>query len=425
MDFSLTGDQLLIRDAVREVCAGFPGRYWRDLEASGEYPAEFVATMTRLGWLSVLIPAEYGGGGQGVTEAGIILEEIHRSGGNANACHAQLYTMGALARHGSEEQKRRWLPPLAAGELRLQAFGITEPDAGSDSTKIATRAERDGGDYVVTGQKTFISRAEQTDLMLLLARTGPPAEADRTAGLSLFLLDLREAGGTLETRRIPLMFNYHTYQVFFSGLRVPAGQLIGVEGRGFRHVLDGFNAERCLLASEAIGDGLFFLDRASEYASRREVFGRPIGANQGVAFPLAQAKARVEAASLLRFKATSLFDAGQPCGAEANMAKLLASQASAEAGNAAMHTFGGNAFAAEYDIERKFRETKLLEIAPVSNNLVLAFLGQHVLGLPRSYSVLARGSDPPGTPVAYRPRSFVAGPGPLLGLSVHLLGPVQ
>src|SRR6266702_1215123 len=311
MDFSLTGDQLLIRDAVREVCAQFPGRYWRDLEADGAYPAEFVATMTRLGWLSVLIPAEYGGGGQGVTEAGIILEEIHRSGGNANACHAQLYTMGALARHGSEEQKRRWLPPLAAGELRLQAFGITEPDAGSDSTKIATRAERDGEEYVVTGQKTFISRAEQTDLMLLLARTGP--------------------------------------------------------------------------ATVAIGDGLFFLDRASEYASRREVFGRPIGANQGVAFPLAQARARVEAASLLRFKASALFDAGQPCGAEANMAKLLASQASAEAGNAAMHAFGGNAFAAEYDIERKFRETKLLEIAPVSNNLVLAFLSQHVLGLPRSY----------------------------------------
>jgi len=321
MDFSLTDDQLLIRDAVREVCAGFPGQYWRDLEASGEYPAEFVATMTRLGWLSVLIPAEYGGGGQGVTEAGIILEEIHRSGGNANACHAQLYTMGALARHQ----------------------------------------------------------------MLLLARTGPPTEADRAAGLSLLLVDLREAGGAVETRRIPLMFNYHTYQVFFSGLRVPAGNLIGAEGRGFRQVLDGFNAERCLLASEAIGDGLFFLDRASEYASRREVFGRPIGANQGVAFPLAQAKARVEAASLLRFKAASLFDAGKPCGAEANMAKLLASQASAEAGNAAMHAFGGNAFAAEYDIERKFRETKLLEIAPVSNNLVLAFLAQHVLGLPRSY----------------------------------------
>ena len=385
MDFSLTPDQVLIRDAVREVCARFPGQYWRDLEANGEYPAQFVTEMTRLGWLSVLIPEEYGGGGQGVTEAGIILEEVHRSGGNANACHAQLYTMGALARHGSEEQKRRWLPPLAAGELRLQAFGITEPDAGSDSTKIATRAERDGGHYVVTGQKTFISRAEQTDLMLLLARTGPPTEADRAAGLSLFLVDLREARGAVQTRRIPLMFNYHTYQVFFSGLRVPAGNLIGVAGRGFRQVLDGFNAERCLLASEAIGDGLFFLDRASEYASRREVFGRPIGANQGVAFPLAQARARVEAASLLRFKAATLFDAGQPCGAEANMAKLLASQASAEAGNAAMHAFGGNAFAAEYDIERKFREAKLLEIAPVSNNLVLAFLGQHVLGLPRSY----------------------------------------
>jgi acyl-CoA dehydrogenase len=385
MDFSLTGDQVLIRDAVREVCARYPGRYWRELEAHGEYPVEFVTEMTRLGWLSVLIPADYGGGGLGVTEACVILEEVHRSGGNANACHAQLYTMGALARHGSEEQKRRYLPALAAGELRLQAFGITEPDAGSDSTRISTRAERDGDAFVITGQKTFISRAEQTDLMLLLARTAPAGPGERAAGLSLFLADLREAAGAVETRRIPLMFNYHTYQVFFSGLRVPADNLIGAEGRGFSYVLDGFNAERCLLASEAIGDGLFFLDRASEYASRREVFGRPIGANQGVAFPLAQARARVEAASLLRFKAAALFDAGQSCGAEANMAKLLASQASAEAGNAAMHAFGGNAFAAEYDIERKFRESKLLEIAPVSNNLVLAFLAQHVLGLPRSY----------------------------------------
>src|SRR5262249_42280298 len=241
MDFSLTPDQLLIRGAVREVCARFPGQYWRDLEAQGEYPVQFVREMTWLGWLSVLIPEEYGGGGQGVTEAGIILEEIHRSGGNANACHAQLYTIGALARHGSEEQKRRWLPPLAAGEPRLQAVGITKPDAGSDSAHIPPRAERDGGHYVVTGQKTFISRTKQTDLMLLLARTGPPTAADRAANLSLFLVDLREAGGAIATRRIPLMFNYHTYQVFFSGLRVPAGNLIGVEGRGFRPVLDGFN----------------------------------------------------------------------------------------------------------------------------------------------------------------------------------------
>ena len=385
MDFSLTPDQVLIRDAVREVCTRFPGKYWRDREANGEYPTQFVMEMTRLGWLSVLIPEEYGGGGQGVTEAGIILEEIHRSGGNANACHAQLYTMGALARHGSEEQKQRWLPPLAAGELRLQAFGITEPDAGSDSTRIATRAERDGADYVITGQKTFISRAEQTDLMLLLARTGPPTAADRAAGLSLLLIDLREAGGTVETRRIPLMFNYHTYQVFFSGLRVPAGNLIGAEGRGFRQVLDGFNAERCLLASEAIGDGLFFLDRASEYASRREVFGRPIGANQGVAFPIARAHADMIAAELVVKKAAALFEVERDCGAEANMGKMLAADAAWKAAEACLQTFGGFGYAREYGIERKWRECRLYQTAPISTNMVLAYIAQHVLGLPRSY----------------------------------------
>ena len=412
MDFSLTGDQVLIRDAVREVCAEFPGQYWRDLEANGEYPAEFVATMTRLGWLSVLIPAEYGGGGQGVTEAGIILEEIHRSGGNANACHAQLYTMGALARHGSEEQKRRWLPPLAAGELRLQAFGITEPDAGSDSTAIATRAERDGGHYVVTGQKTFISRAEQTDLMLLLARTGPPAEADRAAGLSLFLLDLRQAGGAIETRRIPLMFNYHTYQVFFSGLRVPAGHLIGVEGRGFRHVLDGFNAERCLLASEAIGDGLFFLDRASEYASRREVFGRPIGANQGVAFPLAQAKARVEAASLLRFKATIAVRRGPAVrgGGEHGQAARLAG-------------LGRGGQRRDARLRRQRVRGRVRHRAQVPGDQAAGDRPgeqQPRAGLPRPARtgppplllVLVWGERPPGTPGGSGPRSSVARPWP-------------
>jgi acyl-CoA dehydrogenase len=386
MDFSLTDDQLAIRAAVRDVCAQFPGEYWRELEASGAYPKEFVATLTSLGWLSLLIPADYGGGGLGITEAGIVLEEIHASGGNANACHAQMYTMGALLRHGSEDQKSRYLPGLAAGDLRLQAFAVTEPDAGSDSTQISTRARRTGDNYVIDGQKVFISRVEQSDLMLMLARTAPADQvSSRTEGLSLFLVDLREAGRAIEIRRIAMMFNHHTYQVFISGLEVPVGNLIGAEGQGFRQIIDGWNAERCLIASEAIGDGRFFLDRAAAYASQRQVFGRPIGANQGVQFPLAQAYAQVQAASLMRFKATTLFDVGQPCGAEANAAKLLASQASCQAANAAMLTFGGNGFATEYDIERKFRETKLLEIAPVSNNLILAFLGHKVLGLPRSY----------------------------------------
>lgn len=386
MDFIFSKDQQVIRDAVRDLCSRFPGEYWRSLEASNAYPEEFVSTLTRLGWLSILIPEQYGGGGLGLTEASVVLEEIHRSGANANACHAQMYTMGALLRHGSEDQKRRYLPAIAAGELRLQAFGVTEPDAGSDSTKISTRAERVGDCYVVNGQKVYISRVKESDLMLLLARTTPVDQvADRTEGLSLLLVDLREAEGAIEARRIPMMFNHHTYQVFISDLKVPAENLIGEEGKGFRHIIDGWNAERCLIASEAVGDGRFFIERATAYANEREVFGRPIGSNQGVQFPLAQAYAQIEAASLIRFKATTLFDAGKPCGAEANMAKLLASQASFQAANAAMLAFGGNGFATEYDIERKFRETKLLEIAPVSNNLVLAFLGQRVLGLPRSY----------------------------------------
>ena len=386
MEFGLSEDQLAIRDAVRDVCQKFPGEYWRGLEASGAYPEEFVDTLNKLGWLSILIPEEYGGGGLGVLEAGVVLEEIHRSGANANACHAQMYTMGALLRHGSDEQKRRWLPEIAAGRLRLQAFGVTEPDAGSDSTQIRTRAERRGGDYVINGQKIYISRVEQSDLMLLLARTAPaPSPEQRASGLSVFLVDLREAGDAVETRRIPMMFNHHTYEVFISDLVVPAENLIGEEGRGFRHIIDGWNAERCLIASEAVGDARFFLDRASAYGREREVFGRPIGANQGVQFPLAQAYANTEAASLMRYQAATLFDQGRSCGAEANAAKLLASQASSQASQAAMLTLGGNGFAVEYDVERKFRETKLLEIAPVSNNLVLAFLGSHVLGLPRSY----------------------------------------
>lgn len=386
MDFSLTDDQLTIQDAVRELCKSFPGEYWRSLEEKGEYPTEFVKTLTDLGWLSILIPTEYGGGGLGIAEAAIVLEEIHRSGGNANACHAQMYTMGALLRHGSEVQKRRFLPDVAAGALRLQAFGVTEPDAGSDSTKIATRAVRQGDQYVVNGQKVFISRVEQSDLMLLLARTTPLEEVEHpTDGLSLFLVDLRHTDGSLESRRIRMMFNHHTYQVFMTDLVVPAENLVGEEGHGFRHVLDGWNVERILIASEAIGDARFFIDRATSYAGQRVVFGRPIGANQGVQFPLAQAHAATEAASLVRFRAATRFDAGEPCGPDANLAKLLASQAATQAGQAALQTFGGNGLAVEYDVERKFRESKLFEIAPVNNNLVLAYIGQRVLGLPRSY----------------------------------------
>lgn len=385
MDFRLTPDQQAIQAGVREVCARFPGEYWRQLESTGDYPHEFVRTLTELGWLSILIPTEYGGGGLGITEAAVVLEEIHRSGANANACHAQMYTMGTLLRHGSEDQKRRYLPDIASGECRLQAFGITEPDAGSDTTKLRTRAERHGDSYLVNGQKVFISRVEHSDLMLLLARTGEATTEDHTAGLSVFLVDLKSAGEAIKVQRIPVMFNHHTYAVYLTDLVVPASNLIGEEGRGFRYILDGWNAERILIASEAVGDGGFFLDRASRYASERRVFDRPIGANQGVAFPLAQAHAQVSAASLMRFGAASLFDAGQPCGPEANMAKLLASQASWAAANACLTAYGGAGFAAEYDVERKFRETKLLEIAPVSNNLVLAYLAQRVLRLPRSY----------------------------------------
>jgi acyl-CoA dehydrogenase len=388
VDFSLNDDQLAIAEAVRDVCKGFPGDYWRQLEERQAYPDEFVQTLTDLGWLSVLIPEEYGGGGLGIVEGGIVLEEIHRSGANASHCHAQMYTMGTVLRHGSDAQKQRWLPEIAAGRLRLQAFGVTEPDAGSDTTHIRTGAVRDGDRYIVNGQKVFISRIDHSDLMVLLARTTPVEEVDKpTDGISVFLVDLREAraAGTIETRRIPMMFNYDTYQVFMTDLEVPAENLIGEEGQGFRSIVDGWNAERCLIASESIGDGRFFVERAAAYAGERVVFGRPIGANQGVQFPIAQAHAAVEAASLVRFKAASLFDAGQPAGAEANMAKLLASQAATQAAHAAVMTYGGNGFAAEYDIERKYRESKLYEVAPVNNNLVLAYLGQRVLGMPRSY----------------------------------------
>lgn len=386
MDFIPSPEQVAIARAVADVCADFPGEYWRELDATGGYPERFVRTLTEQGWLSVLIPEEYGGGGLGITEAGIVLEEIHRSGGNANACHAQMYTMGTLLRHGSPAQKQQYLPDIAAGKLRLQAFAVTEPDAGSDTTKILTHARRDGGGYRVDGRKTYISRVAYSDLMLLLARTTPLDEVPRaTDGLSVFLVDLREAGGAVETSRIPVMFNHHTYQVAISDLHLPTASLIGAEGKGFSYIIDGWNAERILVASEAVGDGRFFVEKASAYASSRIVFGRPIGANQGVQFPIAQAYAATEAAGLMRFKAAALFDRNISCGAEANMAKLLASAASWQAANAAMTAFGGNGFATEYDIERKFRETKLLEVAPVSNNLVLAYLGQRVLGMPKSY----------------------------------------
>lgn len=386
MDFSLTDEQVAITKAVSEICAGFPGEYWRGLEQSGAYPEQFVEALTHQGWLSILIPEEYGGAGLGLTEAGLVLEQIHRSGANANACHAQMYTMGTLLRHGSPDQKRRFLPEIAAGRLRLQAFAVTEADAGSDTTKILTRARRVDDGYLVNGTKTYISRVEYSDLMILLARTTPLEEVPRpTEGLSVFLVDLRKSGSAVEAVQIPVMFNHHTYQVAIKDLVLPASSLVGDEGQGFRYVLDGWNAERILIASEAIGDGRFFVERASAYASTRVVFGRPTGANQGVQFPIAQAHAAVEAASLMRFKAASLFDRGLACGPEANMAKLLASGASWQAANAAMTAFGGNGFAREYDVERKFRETKLLEIAPVSNNLVLAYIGQHVLEMPRSY----------------------------------------
>ncbi|HXJ62613.1 MAG TPA: acyl-CoA dehydrogenase family protein [Actinomycetota bacterium] len=386
MDFSLTDEQEHIRSSVRELCAAFPEAYWQRLDDAEDYPTEFVQRLTEQGWLSILVPEDFGGGGLGVAEASIVLEEIHRSGGNAAACHAQMYTMGTLLRHGSDELRLRWLPQIADGTVRLQGFAITEPDAGLDTPAITTRAELRGDRYVINGRKTFISRVEHTDLLLLLARTTPLDRVERrTDGMSVFLVDLREAGGAIEHRRIPLMFNHHTSQLFLTDLEVPRAQLVGDEGRGFEYVLAGMNAERILLASEAIGDGRYFVDRASAHASERVVFGRPIGANQGVQFPIARAHAAVEAASLVRFGAASLFDAGRECGAEANTAKLLASEASWQAANAAVTAFGGSAFAREVGIERKFRETKLYEIAPVSNNLVLAFLGQHVLGMPKSY----------------------------------------
>ena len=375
-----------IRAAVREICQDFPDPYWRELDRDKSYPEAFVKALTEAGWLAALIPEEYGGAGLGITQASIILEEIQRSGANSGPCHAQMYIMGTLLRHGSEAQKRQYLPRIASGELRLQAFGVTEPNAGSETTKLETTAVRKGDRYVINGQKVFISRVPHSDLMLLLARTTPYDElANKADGLSVFLVDLRETGGAIDVRKLDLMINHESTQLFINDLEVPAENLIGQEGKGFRYIIDGWNAERILIAAECIGDGHWFVDRASKYASERVVFGRPIGANQGVQFPIAQAYAHVEAADLMRYKAAELFDSGQKCGAEANMAKLLASEAAWEAANACLTTHGGYGFAVEYDVERKFRETRLYTVAPINNNLVLAFVGQHVLGMPRSY----------------------------------------
>jgi acyl-CoA dehydrogenase len=385
MDFGQSDEIADIRSAVRALCAGFPGEYWRGLEPD-RYPTQFVAELTRNGWLAALIPEQYGGSGLSLGAASVILEEISASGANPAACHAQMYVMGTLLRHGSDEQKARYLPRIASGELRLQAFGVTEPGAGSDTTQITTRARRVGDGYVVDGQKIWTSRAEHSDLMVLLARTTPLAEvARRTDGLSVFLVDMRDRGAELTIAPIATMMNHATTEVFFDGVELPADALIGEEGQGFRQILDGMNAERILIAAECIGDGRFFIERATAYANERRVFGRPIGANQGVQFPLARAHMAIEAADLMRWKAAWLYGSHEPCGAEANMAKFLASEASWQAANAALDTHGGFGFAQEYDIERKFRETRLYQVAPISNNLVQAFVGQHVLGLPRSY----------------------------------------
>jgi acyl-CoA dehydrogenase len=374
-----------IRDQVRAICQQFPPAYWRELDRERAYPEAFVRAMTEAGWLSALIPKRYGGLGYGLQEAAAILQEVNQQGGYAGPAHAQMYVMGALLRHGSEEQKERFLVPIARGDLRLQAFAVTEPGAGSDTTRIETSAIREGDEYVVSGRKIFISRVQHSDLMLLLARTSPRDERQPTAGLSLLMVDLREAGERISLRPLRMMMNNDTNEVVIDDLRVPAANLIGVEGQGFRHILDGWNAERILIAAECVGDGRWFIEKAVSHARTREVFGRPLGANQGIQFPLASAWAQVEAADLMARRAAARFDAGLPCGAEANTAKLLAADASWAAANAAVDTLGGHGFNADYDIERKFRETRLYRVAPVSNNLVLSYIAQHVLGLPKSY----------------------------------------
>ena len=376
-----------IRQAVRALCADFPGEYWRKKDREREYPTEFVMALTKSGFLAALIPEEYGGSGLGIVHAGAILEEIQKSGCNGGACHAQMYIMGTILRHGSPEQKARWLPKIASGELRLQAFGVTEPTSGTDTLSLSTTAERDGDHYVVNGQKVWTSRAEHSDLMLLLARTEAKDKVKkRTDGLSVFVVDMQQAlGNGLTIRPIRAMINHATTEVFFDNMKVPAENLIGQEGKGFRCIIDGMNAERILIAHECIGDGRWFIKKATDYANERVVFGRPIGKNQGIQFPIARAFAAVEAADLMVKKAAAMFDAGEPCGPEANMAKMIGSEAAWQAAEACMQTYGGFAFAEEYDIERKFRETRLYQTAPISTNLILAYIAEHVLGLPRSY----------------------------------------
>jgi acyl-CoA dehydrogenase len=385
MNFEIPEGLKEIRSAVRDLCGTFPASYWRDLEPDG-YPTSFVESLTTDGWLAALIPEEYGGAGLGLTEGSVVLEEINRCGGNASACHAQMYTMGTLLRHGREEQKRHLLPKIASGELRQQAFGVTEPSVGSDTTSLKTTATRNGNSYVIRGQKIWTSRALHSDLMLLLARTTPNDQVKKkTDGLSVFLVDMKEAGDALTIRPIQTLMNHSTTEIFIDDLEVPLESLVGEEGSGFRYILDGMNAERVLIAAECIGDGRWFIEKASRYATDRIVFDRPIGANQGVQFPIARAHASLEAADLLRYKAAWLFDQGESCAAEANIAKLLASEASWQAANVCVDTHGGFGFSAEYDIERKFRETRLYSVAPVTNNMILAYVAQHVLRMPRSY----------------------------------------
>lgn len=376
-----------LREGVRAVCKRFDGEYWRKLDEIDGYPTEFVESITQAGFLGALIPEQYGGSGLGILEASVILEEINRSGGNAGACHAQMYTMGTILRHGSPAQKEKYLPKIADGSLRLQAFGVTEPNTGTDTTNLKTFAKRDGDHYIVNGQKVFISRAEHSDLMILLVRTTPKDQCvKKSDGLSVLIVDLNEAvGNGLEIRPIKTMMNHATTELFIDNLRVPVENLIGEEGKGFRYILDGMNAERILIAAECIGDGRRFIERATNYAKERVVFDRPIGQNQGIQFPIAQAHIHIEAADLMRIKAAELYDRRQACGAEANMAKLLAADASWEAANVAIQTYGGFGFAAEYDIERKFKETRLYQVAPISTNLILSYVGEHILKLPKSY----------------------------------------
>lgn len=376
-----------IRDAVRALCAEFPPEYHRQIDQDRSYPEAFVDALTKAGWMAALIPEEYGGSGLGLTEASVIMEEVNRSGGNSGACHGQMYNMGTLLRHGSNAQKQKYLPRIASGELRLQSMGVTEPTTGTDTTKIKTKAEKRGEKYVINGQKVWISRVQHSDLMILLARTTPLAEVKKKSlGMSIFIVDLRNAiGNGLEVKPIPNMVNHETNELFFDNLEIPAENLIGEEGMGFKYILDGLNAERALIAAECIGDGYWFTEKVTEYAKSREVFGRPIGQNQGVQFPIAEAHIEIEAANLMRFEACRLYDAGEPCGAQANMAKYLAAKASWEAANACIQFHGGFGFAAEYDVERKFRETRLYQVAPISTNLILSYVAEHMLGLPRSF----------------------------------------